>query len=158
MANDFAPVTVEEFLAVFGEFGDVPQAAVQFRLDLAMKQDKAEWGDYWRQAVMLMAAHALALRFNLSEKAAESGRMNPYMTGLATSQSASPSSLSQSFQLPAGALGDDPFTVWMYRTAYGQEWLALLIMVIPPGGVVRSPPITGRMPKFYSEFVGVGGI
>lgn len=159
MADNFAPVTVAEFLEHFPEFGDVPPAAVQFQLNLAMKsQNTTEWGCYWREAVQLMTAHVLALKYNIADKATELGRMNPYMTGFATSQSASPGSLSFSSQLPAGALGDDPFISWMYRTAYGQEWLALLVMVIPPCSVVLSAPVVGGVSKYYAEYVGTRGV
>ena len=60
--------------------------------------------------------------------------------------------------LPSGATSDDPFIAWLYGTTYGQEWLALLVMVIPPCGVVRSPPVVGNTYKFYAEFIGTRGI
>lgn len=159
MPVDCAPVTIEEFLAEFPEFSALPSAVVEAQLNRAMRaMNKAEWADFWRDAVKLLAAHTLATRYNISARAAELGKRSAYSAGFATSQSASPGRLSVSKQLPAWMTGDDPFVSWMAATDYGQEWLALLVMVIPPVGVVWSSPVTSGLSNYYAEFIGVRGI
>ena len=146
--DPYAPVTVAEFLAIFPEFAGVPVPAIQFQLDLSMKkQNKREWGQYWREAVLLETAHALALRFNIAAAAAAAGINNPTAIGFATSMSASPGSLSQSAQMPAWMTGDDELDSYYGRTFFGQQYLVLLIQVIGAGKVVVSPQVGMRGPN-----------
>lgn len=139
---DFSPVTVEEFLAAYPEFKELEESAVQFQLDLEnMDQNKSAWKRYWRFAVILATGHALALDYDISAGLAASGKKNPIEAGVVTSQSAGPSSLSESRSLASWMTGDDILDSNYGRTTYGQRYLTLLIRVIPPAGVVYSPPI-----------------
>lgn len=146
--NPYAPITVTEFLAIFPEFTSVAEPAIQFQLGLSMKkQNKLEWGQYWREAVLLETAHALAIRFNIAAAAAAEGINNPNAVGFATSMSASPGGLSQSAQMPAWMTGDDKLDSYYGRTFYGQQYLVLIIQVIGAGKVVVSPQIGVRGPN-----------
>ena len=142
------PVTMIEFQGIFPEFATVPEPAIQFQLDLSMKkQNRVEWEQYWREAVMLEAAHNLALRFNVSAEAAAAHINNPTAVGFATSMSASPGGLSQSAQMPGWMTGDDELDSYYGRTFFGQQYLILLIQVIGAGKVVFSPQIGRRGPN-----------
>lgn len=140
--DPFAPVTVREFRKIYPEFAGVGDGAIAFRLNLCMKkQNKQAWQQYWREAVILDTAHRLALRYNITAGAVANGIRNPNAVGFATSLSASPGSLSQSATVPAWMTGEDELDSFYGQTLYGQEYLVLLIEVIPPVDVVISPQI-----------------
>lgn len=152
-ADPHAPVTPEEFLELFPEFRDVPLPVVKNELDASMtKQNKREWGQYWREAVMKKAAHELAIRFKIAAAAADAGANNPAAIGFSTAKSASPGGLSESAQMPAWMTGDDVLDSYYGRTFFGQQYLVLLIEVISPAKAVLSPLIGMRGPNPVSGY------
>lgn len=141
-----AGVTVAQFRKIFPEFAEVSNEAIGFEINLGeKKQNRATWGQYWKEAVMLSVAHSLALRFNVAGGAADAGMNNPNAgIGFTTSRSASPSSLSEGSQMPAWMTGDDILDSYYGRTMYGQRYLVLMIEVIPAGAAVISPQVGMR--------------
>lgn len=143
IANDFSPVTPKEFVKIFPEFKGIAIPAITFQLELSMqKNNQTVWGEYWRFAVILETAHELAVQYNIVAGLAEAGKNGMTSTGFVSSESVGPSSMSRSTQAPSWMTGDDVLDSYYGRTWYGQRYLGLLIVAIPPGKVVMSPPIT----------------
>ncbi len=136
-------VTYDVFIADYPEFAGLPQRPVERKLELAnMTLNKGVWGPWFEQAVELWTAHYLAVRYNIEDGAAEEGIKPP--TGVAivaTNYSANTGGLSEGGTPSALLTSDDPLTVDMARTEYGLEYLALLKLIIPPGGIVYSPSV-----------------
>ncbi len=140
-------VQPEELLAAFPEFGEVPVEAVRFQLALAAKkQSRAAWGGYWRFAVILAAAHELSLSYDVAAGLAGAGKKDAATVGFTTAVSAAPGSLSESMAFPAWMTGDDVIDSHYGRSAYGRQYLLMLIEVVPGGSLVVSPQI--------SDFIG----
>lgn len=149
-SNPHAPVTVEEFLESFPVFVSIPSGAVRFQVELAnMEQSQSAWGLYWRYAVMLSVAHALATLYDISAAADKEGLLDPNDAGVATSVSAGHGSLSIGSSAPAWMTGDDVLDSEYGRTWWGRQYLMLLIKHIPAGRVVISPQIGSGMGGEY---------
>ncbi len=133
-------ISVDDFLASYPEFADVPVSAIERQLKAAcLMLSPCAWGKWLPLATELWVAHYLALSFDISGKQTELGMRSAYGVGVGNSMSASTSSLSISSTTPAFLTGDDPILADMGRTTYGLEWLSLLYTVIPPGMIVHSP-------------------
>lgn len=139
-------VSYERFTTDYPEFAEnsgtgVPMTAVTRQLEMGnISLSRQAWGKFRPYAVELWAAHYLALRFTLSSSFTALGlRSLDEVAGVAQSQSASNTSLSESRTNPAMLNSQNPFYADMARTEYGMEFLSLMHLAIPPGGVVLSP-------------------
>ena len=133
MSDGGKTVTYAVFLSRFPEFTGIPQSAIVGQLIFSSRLwKKYVLCDNWQELVCLYVAHRLARRFNLPTDGQYSGAAG----GIATSQSASTSSLSISRATNAMMTGDDPFLADLATTKYGEEFLALLSLIMPVGFVV----------------------
>lgn len=133
MSFDYA-----QFIAVYPEFSDIPQATVEFKGNLGDKiLSDTSWGDVRDEALFLWTAHRLALEYNIA-KALKNNKKNSINPGLVNSQSASNASLSNSYSHSAMVSSDNPMQADYARTSYGLEFLSLMNMVMPAGYVVIS--------------------
>lgn len=133
MSDTGKTVSVSVFLSLFPEFSSIPQAAIVHQLIFSSnlwKENKL--GCAWQEVVCLYVAHRLARRFNLPADGQYSGAAG----GIATSQSASTSSLSISRATNALMTGDNAFFADLATTKYGEELLSLLSIIMPKGFVV----------------------
>ena len=134
------PYTFEGFAERYPEFAALDERAMRACLEDA---DHAHAGvtaqPCRRQLTELLAAHWLALRFDISAKAAELGLRDPYAAIQAGgSYSASTSSVSISGGGAGFQSGNDPYTAGFGRTAYGLEYMLALNRCVAPGGVLLS--------------------
>lgn len=123
----------EQFLEEYPEFSGVPRDAAASAVAVALHASRGVAGEPCRQLLAgLLAAHRLAVRFDITAAATECGLRNPYETVSAGgSVSASVSSLSVGKTAAAFQIGNDPFLVDLGRTAYGLDYLAALERCVP---------------------------
>lgn len=127
-----------QFIVVYPEFSDIPQANVEFKGNMGDKLlSDSSWGDMREEALFLWTAHRLALEYNIA-KALKTNKKNSINPGLVNSQSASNASLSNSYSHSAMVSSDNPMQADFSRTTYGLEYLSLMDMVMPAGYVVIS--------------------
>lgn len=136
-----APLTLTTFRGWYPEFDDVPDGSVDRQLALAnMTLSPSAWGKWLEQALGLFTAHYLAVRFNISAALQDNGVRSPTSSiGTVTNKSATTSGISEGSANSALVTGDDPLAADFARTEYGLEYLSLMEMVIPAGGVLYSP-------------------
>lgn len=132
----------EMFLAVYDEFEQLAQAKITLAGNsaIALLNNKV-FGIFWQQAVALLTAHRLAISYNVGSGYENAGKNDMSSTTIATSISASTSSLSEGSSLLGLTNSDDPFTADLSRTAYGLELLGLIKNLIPAGEIVKGCPI-----------------
>ena len=124
------------FLARYPEFASITvpspgtvSGTVQTELDEADAiLSLSAFGALRDMAMRLVAAHRLALRFNVNSP----GVRNPGQPGVNTSQSASTSGLSKGMALNAAVTGDQNWRADFGRTAYGLQYLSLVDGTITP--------------------------
>lgn len=139
-------VTYAEFIEDYPEFEDVPERAISKRILRASQiLDSKTFKHFFNDAVELLTAHWLCLRYNLSSAMARNG-INQSITnsGTVNSVSASSGSLSESYSHNSLMSSDDATTADWARTEYGLQLLSLIDMVIPAGYVIYSGPATGH--------------
>ena len=137
-------VTYAEFIEDYPEFGSVPEKAINKRILLASQVlSSGALKEFYNEAVELLTAHWLCLRYNISSSMRDNG-INPSLTnsGTVNSVSASSGSLSESYSHNSLMSSDDATTADWARTEYGLELLSLIDLVIPAGYVVYSGPAT----------------
>lgn len=135
-------VTYDKFIEDFPEFTDISPSGVKFELALANKlQSQAAWGEWWIFAVELYTAHAVYLRYGLSEEAAEAQGISPdgAYSGMGKRVSASTTGLAEDRLYSALVESDNPWIIDLMRTKYGLRYLALMYVIISPAEIVLSP-------------------
>lgn len=135
------PLEYAQFIGWFPEFAGLPAGPVTFALDFDNSfLCPMTWGKLYQQAVALLTAHHLSLRFDISPVYSEQGLRSPFSTvNLVTNKSASTTGLSEGNATNALQTGDNPLLLDLSRTEYGLQFLFLLYTYIPACGVVFSP-------------------
>jgi len=138
-------VTYAQFIALFPEFADIPDAATsETVITAALGVEDASVSDcafgpntspLRDRVVMLRAAHWLALRYKINVD----GMLSQQSTGVVTSMSASTGGLSKSMAQNAMVTGNNPFKAYWSKTNYGLEYLMILSETIAPGRVAGFP-------------------
>lgn len=132
----------EMFLEIYDEFSKLTQAKVKLVGNTAIALLRVNvFGVFWQQAVALLTAHRIATTYNIGNGYEDAGKNELSNTTIATSISASTSSLSESSSLLSLNNSEDPFTSDLSRTAYGLELLGLIKNIIPAGEIVRGGSI-----------------
>jgi hypothetical protein len=122
-------MTADTFLTAYPEFTDTPVGVIT---DILANSEAlihtTAFGDFRNQAVKLLTAHRLALRFPVNND----DYLPANMPGAITSMDASNNSLSvqaEGVEKPDGSdIGND-----YRRTTYGRELLSLIATQISPG-------------------------
>lgn len=86
MSFDYA-----QFIAVYPEFSDIPQATVEFKGNLGDKiLSDTSWGDVRDEALFLWTAHRLALEYNIAKALKPTKRILSTLAWLARKVQAMP--------------------------------------------------------------------
>lgn len=128
--------TVQEFREMFPEFDEVlyPEARVNFALLRAERMLSIErWGDWWDDAVCLVAAHRLVIGQAALQSKNGTGGMDA-AAGPVVSETKSVGGVSKS-QSRAGTATANPAAMDWNLSVYGQEYWRQA-QLIGMGGVV----------------------
>lgn len=121
--------TIEQFLDEYPEFSDTRTATVESRLAQSIKLlEPGVWDDFYAEAVMLDAAHNLAMK----AVASQPGGMGSLQGAAGPLTSVSVGGISTSFATPEWD-GKSRSENWYMKTSYGQEFLRLRASVVAPG-------------------------
>jgi hypothetical protein len=124
-----------DFLADYPEFAGIDPATDTATAIVARYLDNADsylsnsaFGTLRDQAVELLTAHRLAIRYKVSSPTIR----NPNVPGVLTSQSASGGGLSFGLAHSTAVTGDSAWRADLARTNYGLELLAMMESSIAP--------------------------
>lgn len=121
--------TYAQFIALFPAFSAVSQPIVEDALSLSANLlDESAWGNFFSNAVGLDAAHNLAMNSLLDTISGSFKNTAGPLT------SASAAGASASFASPPNVDGYGSNS-WYSKTTYGQRFMRLRAVVIPPGGM-----------------------
>lgn len=114
-------VTKDQLLERFPEFVDVPDAILDYYINLADKLLCAdEWGNFYNDATGLVAAHYIAI-MNQVSNGGEKGGVNSSHGSLISASAAGMSASFGQFKVNDKSLHQQFFS----KTAYGQLFLSL---------------------------------
>ena len=129
--------TTEDFLAIYPQFAEVPPAALEMFLNLALASlSQRRWGESWQLGVCLFVAHwcTLYLRSQVPEGAtARQILAAGENRGLVTSKAVGGVSVSVDYSAVASDLNG--WAAWK-ETTYGTQWATLAQMVGMGGAVL----------------------
>lgn len=137
-------VTYAEFIEDYPEFENIPERVINKRILYASRTfNSVVLKEFYNEAVELLTAHWLSLRYNISPSMRDHG-INQSLTnsGVVNSVSASSGSLSENYSHSNLVSSDDATTADWARTEYGLRLLALIDLIVPAGSVVYSGPAT----------------
>lgn len=137
-------VTYAEFIEDYPEFENISERVINKRILYASRIfNSGVLKEFYNEAVELLTAHWLCLRYNISSSMRDHG-INQSLTnsGTVNSVSASSGSLSESYSHNSLMSSDDATTADWARTEYGLRLLALIDLIVPAGSVVYSGPAT----------------
>ena len=142
--------TAARFLGEYPEFVSILEPAIMSALHKAEYANKGVKGEPCRwYLTSTLAAHRLALRFDIEPSLDELGMNDPTSTIQAgSSRSASTSSLSVTEGSAAFQTGDDVSLADLGRTEYGLEYLDWLERCASGSEVLKSPDTSATAKRY----------